>query len=30
MRIALGSDHHGVTLKARIKEALEGAGRHGA
>ena len=30
MRIALGSDHHGVTLKARIKEALEGAGRRGA
>ena len=30
MRIALGSDHHGVTLKARIKKALESAGRHGA
>ena len=30
MRIALGSDHHGVTLNARIKEALEGAGRRGA
>ena len=28
MRIALGADHHGVTLKARIKEALE-AGRRG-
>lgn len=29
MRIALGADHHGVTLKARIREALESPGRHG-
>ncbi|MCE2543221.1 MAG: ribose 5-phosphate isomerase B [Acidobacteria bacterium] len=30
MRIAIGSDHHGVTLKARIKDALEGTGLRGA